>query len=214
MRNKEKDAREMAERRENMLNTAFRLFTERNISSVTMAEIAKTAGYGNKTLHRYFNEKPVLVVAVATWKWEKFRESNSKRLPKERINSMTAAELFDFYLDSFVELYRNNKDLLCFNQLFNVYFRSEDINSDVMKPYRNFITYLENWFHELYLKAEKDNTLRTDVAEKAMFSATLHLMLAAITRYAVGLVYIPDGGFDAEAELIELKEMIREKYVA
>ena len=42
-----------------------------------------------------------------------------------------------------------------------------------------------------------------------MFSTTLHLMLAAATRYAIGLVYIPESGFDAEKELEKLKEAPR-----
>ena len=41
-----------------------------------------------------------------------------------------------------------------------------------------------------------------------MFSKTLHLMLAAVTRYAVGLAYIPESGFDAEKELIFQKDVI------
>ena len=45
-----------------------------------------------------------------------------------------------------------------------------------------------------------------------MFSTTLHLMLAAVTRYAVGLVYIPESGFDAEKELEKLKEAMMLRY--
>ena len=45
-----------------------------------------------------------------------------------------------------------------------------------------------------------------------MFSTTLHLMLAAVTRYAIGLVYIPENGFDAEKELEKLKEAMLLRY--
>jgi hypothetical protein len=45
-----------------------------------------------------------------------------------------------------------------------------------------------------------------------MFSTTLHLMLAAVTRYAVGLVYIPASGLDAEKELEKLKEAMLLRY--
>ena len=57
---------------------------------------------------------------------------------------------------------------------------------------------------------EQDGTLRTDVPEKKMFSLTLHLMLAAVTRYAVGLLY--DAGIDPEEELTELKDMLMRRY--
>ena len=45
-----------------------------------------------------------------------------------------------------------------------------------------------------------------------MFSTTLHLMLAAVTRYAVGLVY--EGGTEPEKELTVLKEMLMGRYLA
>ena len=35
---------------------------------------------------------------------------------------------------------------------------------------------------------------------------------AAVTRYAVGLVYIPEKGFDAMEELETMKEMLLERY--
>ena len=37
-------------------------------------------------------------------------------------------------------------------------------------------------------------------------------MLAAVTRYAIGLVYIPEDGFDAKKELEKLKEALLLRY--
>ncbi|MCR5272027.1 MAG: TetR/AcrR family transcriptional regulator [Lachnospiraceae bacterium] len=214
MRNQEKDAREMAARRERMLQTAYRLFCEKNIESVTMAEIAKEAECGNKTLHRYFNEKPVLVVAVSAWAWAKFRNENSKRRPSENTDKWNAFEWFDFYLDSFLELFRNHKDLLKFNQYFNIYVKSEKVKEGILDPYNNTIGNLKGWFHSMYLMAEKDHTIRTDIPEDEIFSTSLHLMLAAITRYAVGLMYIPEGEWNPEDEIKCLKDMILNRYKA
>ena len=73
---------------------------------------------------------------------------------------------------------------------------------------------LEKQFHIIYDKGVQDHTIRTDIPEKKMFSTTLHLMLAAVTRYAVGLVYQPDEGFDDIAELEVLKEALLQKYKA
>ena len=64
----------------------------------------------------------------------------------------------------------------------------------------------------VYERAEQDHTIRTDESEEEMFSTTLHLMLAAVTRYAIGLVYIPESGLNAEKELEKLKELILGKY--
>ena len=212
MRNKEKDAAQMAIKRKHFLEKAYELFTKKNIESVTMIEVAKECGYGTMTLYRYFSTKPELVVAVAAWIWEQTIREITERRPKAGFEKMMASDIFEFYLDSFIELYRNKRDLLRFNQFFNIYIQSERIDPAVLKPYREIIEGLRTGFHVIYEKAKQDHTVRTDETEEEMFSATLHLMLAAVTRYAIGLVYIPENGFDAEKELEKLKDALLMRY--
>ncbi|MBR5337894.1 MAG: TetR/AcrR family transcriptional regulator [Lachnospiraceae bacterium] len=212
MRNQEKDAIEMEKKRNTILEESFRLFSEKGIDPVSYADIANVCGYGTTTLHRYFPTKLDLVVAVSTWCWGRFWESNKKRRRNPSLSGMTAAEIFEYYLDSFLELYRNGKPLLRFNQYFNIYVRSADPDSSDLGSYLGMIDSMLNTFHIIYEKAQKDGTVRTDVPEQEMFSVTLHLMLAAATRYAVGLVYVPEEGYDPEGELTLLKEMLMNRY--
>ena len=211
-RNKEKDAAQMAKKRSDFLAKGYELFAKKNIDSVSTLEIARECGYGTTTLHRYYSTKPELVVAVAAWIWEQTIRENEEHRPSRDFSGMTAVEIFNFYLDSFIELYRNHRDLLRFNQFFNIYIQSEHIDPEVMKPYRDIIEGLKPEFHVIYARAEQDHTIRTDESEEEMFSTTLHLMLAAVTRYAIGLVYIPENGFDAEKELEKLKEALMLRY--
>ena len=211
MRDPKLDHATMVTRRENMLNAAYRLFTERSITAVTLEDIAKEAGCGKKTLLRYYDSKPGLVIAVAERQWEQFMTENRKRKPSENFDGMTAAEIFEFYLDSFLELYRNHKDLLRYNQLFNVYIRSENVDPGALNSYEDMIRNLAGQFHIVYEKAEQDHTIRTDIPEIEMFSTTLHLILAVVTRYAVGLAFMPEG-FDPLKELEFQKEAILSQY--
>ncbi len=212
MWDRKKEAVMMSERRETFLESGFKLFSSKNIDTVSLQEVADESGLGVATLYRYFVNKPGLVVAVATWKWEEYLKENKARRPSANFEGMKASEIFEFYLDSFLELYRDHRDMLRFNQFFNVYVQAEHIDPDVMEPYKEIIYYLKEFFHEIYLKAQEDHTVRTDEPEEQMFSTTLHLMLAAVTRYAVGLVYTPQDGFDAQAELETMKEIFLVKY--
>lgn len=214
MRDKEKDAAQMAIKRRRFLEKAYELFTSKNIESVSMIEVARACGYGTMTLYRYFSTKPQLVIAVATWIWEQTIRENQERRPHADFAGMTALGIFEFYLDSFIELYRHKRDLLRFNQFFNIYIQSERIDPEVMKPYLDIIEGLRLEFHVIYARAAQDHTIRMDEPEEEMFSTTLHLMLAAATRYAIGLVYIPESGFDAEKELEKLKEALLMRYKA
>ena len=128
--------------------------------------------------------------------------------PGEKTEQIRARDIFVFFLDSFLELYRKRRDLLRFNQLFNVYLLSEGVASESLDPYDRVIEGLKQRFHKMYELAKSDHTIRTDIPETEMFSTTLHLMLAVVTRYAVGLVYQPQDSFDAEKELLVQKEAL------
>ena len=196
------------------LEKAYELFSTKNIETVSMIQIAKESGYGTITLYRYFSTKPKLVVAVAVWKWGEYLKQNQRRSPSAGFTGMTAAQTFEFYLDSFLDLYENHRDMLRFNQFFNIYVQSEHISPEVMAPYQEITELLKSQFHIIYRKAVEDRSLRTDITEEELFSTTLHLMLAAVTRYAVGLVYIPKDGFDDKKELRTQKEMLINRYTA
>ncbi len=125
MRNQEKDVREMAERREKMLREGFRIFAEKGIEAVSMQEIAAACGVGIATLYRYYNTKLALVIAIGTRKWEEFFQEIEEEYARRGGELMNAAEELDFYLNAYILLFREHKDLLCFNQDFNGYIRHE-----------------------------------------------------------------------------------------
>lgn len=213
MRGVGQEAIKIAAKRKEFAETAYELFSAKNIESVSLQDIADATGYGIATLYRYFVNKPTLVVEAAAWKWEQIeKEVWERRNRIEEDHKMTAAEELDYYLNSFLELYQNHKGLLRFNQLFNIYIQNEDIKADAMKPFQETVSLLKDQFHVIYDKAGKDHTVRTDVTEEEMFSTTLHLMLAALTRYAVGLAYKPETGFDPMKELETQKRMLLREY--
>ena len=199
-------------RKKAFLEHGYELFTKNSIESVTLQDVADASGHGVATLYRYFNTKAGFVVAVAEFKWKQFFEWNKKRRPNTNFEGMTALDLYEFYLDSFIELYKNNKDLLRFNQYFNIYARSENFETHVLDLYHELLNPIINHFNEMYKKAKKDHTIKTNETKHEMLSLTLHLMLAVVTRYAVGLVYEPEDSYDALKELEAQKQMLLLRY--
>ena len=200
------------ERRRIFLEHGFALFSTRSIEAVAMPDVAKASGHGIATLYRYFSTKAEFALAIAEWKWGEFFRENRKRSPIHNLEDKTAADMLDFYLESFLDLYRKHKALLRFNQLFNIYIRAENIDTGTVDAYRGLMQPIVEYFHVMYEKAKQDGTVRTDVSETEMLSTTIHLMLAAVTRYAVGLVYQPEDGFDAEQELEAQKRMLYREF--
>ena len=183
------------------------MVTTLRAENVTKSELIELSGIGVATLYRYYRTKPELVVAVGTHVWSRFIASYALLINEDRA---TAVEELEFFLDSFLELYKNHKKLLCFNQFFNIYIRNEAVSPVALNSYNEMIDRLAIRFHKIYIKGEKDKTLCTHTSEKEMFLSIVHLMLAAVTRYAVGLVYEKD--IESGKELILLKNMLMREF--
>ena len=201
------DALQKEETNRRILDAGFCIFSEMSIDKVSMANVANKAGIGIATLYRYYRTKPELVVAVGTHVWSNFIRDYT---PIRNDDKMTAVEELEFFLDSFLELYKNHKKLLCFNQFFNIYIRNEAVPKKALNSYNEMVDKLAIRFHRIYVKGENDKTLGTEMSEKAMFLSIVHLMLAAVTRYAIGLVYEKDS--ESYKELILLKNMIMREF--
>ncbi|MBQ6480443.1 MAG: TetR/AcrR family transcriptional regulator [Anaerolineaceae bacterium] len=206
-RNLERDVRERKRRLEKILSVSFPIFAEKGIETVSMNEIADACSIGIATLYRHYRTKTELVVAVSASVWNNFASEyyNQKHNP-----DFTAAENFEKYLDSYLDLYKNHKDILQFNQYFNVYIKNIAASSEQMEPFTKVIERIAELFHDIYSSGLRDKTIRTDVSEEEMFSTTMHLMLAAVTRYAIGLVY--ENSSDQESELLLQKKMLLKEF--
>ena len=212
MRNLAKDEIEMAAKREAMLEEGFRLFSEKGIETVPMLYVAHASGIGVATLYRYYNTKLALVLAIGTREWKKYGECAMKLRKEQDVDSMTAAEELSFYLDFYIDLYKNHKDLLKFNQNFNNYVQHEGATTEQLKPYVDAIGNIRALFFSIYDKGKKDKTIKTEMPADKAFAATSHIMLAVAVRYAQGLLYA-DNEADQTEEIELVKRMILQQFV-
>ena len=194
------------EKYNHILDVSFRMFAEKGIEQVSMTELAQASGVGRMTLFRYFPSKTDLVIAVSIWKWSAFIEWHNSLLSAEELDKLTGAEYLKFYLDSFLDLYRNHKDILRFNYNFNSFLSHQDETDKQKQPFQNMVDTLAEQFHILYERGRLDCTLNTAVTEQTMFSSIFHIMLAAVTRYAIGLAIVNES--EPESELVMLSDLI------
>ena len=201
------------EKYQRILEAGFKLFSERGIELVTMPEVAEASGIGRATLFRYFPSKPDLVIAIGAWKWEEYIQWHNSLLSSEKMKRMTGAEYLRFFLDSFLDLYRNHQDILRYNYNFNSYLNYEAGKTDHKQPYLQVAESLAAQFHELYERGLKDGTLNSEISEQVMFSSSFHILLAAVTRYATGLMVVYEQRSDPESELKMLEELLLSRFI-
>ena len=129
------------------------------------------------------------------------------------MENATAAVELEFFLDFFIDLYQNHKDLLRFNQDFNNYVQHEVATPEQLKPYVMAIGGMGYFFHNVYKKGQRDGTIRTSMPEDKMLAATSHIMLAVAVRYAQGLLIMADNEADRTEEFELLKRTILKEFV-
>lgn len=211
-RNREKDEADKAKRRLLAMESGFRLFSEKGIDSVKMSDIVADCGVSRQSLYRYFSTKTDLVIAIGAWKWREYIIQYSAQTPSAKVEQMTAAQHMRLYLDSFIDLFRHHRDILRYNYYFNSFLANVQAMPEQIQSYTDVVDDLKKSFHSLYEKGKKDGTLRTELSESVMFSSSFHIMLAAVTRYAMGLAYVQEDD-DLEKELILLEEALLGTYI-
>ncbi len=213
MRNLAKDEIEMSARREQMLETGLRMFGEKGIEQVRMQDVADACGIGIATLYRYFNTKLIFVIAIGAKKWGEFFEEVEAEYVRRGGEMMNAAEELEFYLNEYILLYREYKDILRFNQDFNGFILHAQATQAQLADYLRSVEPFAKKFHRVYEKGLRDGSIRTDEPEQTMFHTTMHIMLAVAGRFAQGVVVRTDDPEDLTKELMILKRMILSRYV-
>ena len=187
---------EKDERREKIIDVAFRLFVNKKIESVTMGEIAKEAGIGRATLFRYFPGKLELVIAVNTKEWKEYFDELDQKRPMSSVGDIPAIGRLFF------------KALLRYNDNFNHYVSHSGRKDLQMDEFNQALFSANTRFHMMYEKAKEDKTFKTDMAEEEFMRITVHTMMTACAYYAGGFIWGSKENEDYTPELIKLKEMI------
>lgn len=202
----------ISNRREIVLDKAFSIFSQRSIEEVTMVDIAKDCGFGVASVYRYFGTKLELVIAVGTKKWTEYYAEVEKKYAEIDGNKMNAAQELEFYMDSYIELFNNHKDILKFNSNFDIYVLHKNASVNELKPYCDSVALFARKFHKVYEKAEKDKTVRTDISEEDMFYTIMYTMLTTAAKYSIGIIYPLKLPFDYKSSLLQLKRMLLNYY--
>ena len=202
----------ITDKREIVIETAFKLFAENKIEPVTMTVVADNCNMGVASIYRYFGTKKELVIAVAAKKWREYYSELQKYYKELNVDKMTAAQELEFYIDRYIDLYNENNDLLNFNANFGIYIGSEDTTKDEMRPYNSIIDKFVNRFHMLYKKAQDDKTIRTDISERSILYNIMYTMMSALSKYSTNIIHSADQDRNYEKEICQLKDMYLEYY--
>ena len=177
------------ERKLKILDTAFDIFVERTIEAVSMGEIAEAAGVGRATLFRYYPSKLELVIEVCGKKWKDVFDELDHNRPISSVGEISALDRLIFTLDSYIGMYQNYKELLCYNDNFNHYVSLVGKDNERLTAFHESLASVNIRFYNMFEKAKEDKTFRTDIPEAEFLRVTVQTMMAAGEHYANGFIW-------------------------
>lgn len=149
--------------KDNIISTAFKLFSENGIHNVALVEIAKQSKIGVATIYRYFGNKKNIINECANDIWSQINKLVQEKISSSTFSELTGIEKTQELLTMFCDLYKNNKQYLKFISEYDAYIAQEVLSEEEATKYNeNFLV-----FHriglEIFKEGIQDNTIKDDI---------------------------------------------------
>lgn len=207
-RNVEKDLYEEAQRRKHILKAGLKLFSEQGIESVSMNAVAAAAGVGPTTLFKYFQNKENLVISISAIAWKNIWQETLLQYGEDHFSVFTAYEMVRIYTESLIRVYREHPELLRFSGNYKTFICRQHTQVESLREHLDPLKPIQTMFHQAYVRAKTDRSIRTDISEDVLFTSVAIGMLSIAERYCQGIVWADRGEADHTRELRIAQEMI------
>lgn len=195
---------DMQKRREMIIQTAFHLFCEYGIESVSMAKIAKKAQVGENTIYRYFETKGKLVLAAFVKLWDTIMhnvESIVENVPN--YDALTGYEQMRIWIRGFQHLYKVDKEFVLFSYEAKLYLLRQNIKVDKFQQDMLMHTILDPCLKALN-KGKEDGSIPVKENSEDLFYAIWGSIRGYIVKIVIyGELYGEDSPWEKRYEMME-----------
>ncbi|MBE6160972.1 MAG: TetR/AcrR family transcriptional regulator [Firmicutes bacterium] len=143
----------------NLLESAFKLFTDKGIKDTSIQEIADNAGVGKGTFYLYFKDKYDIQEQLITRKSNKLFNDALKKLSKENIDKFD--EQIIFIINYVIDELTKNTILLK--------FISKNLSFGVYNSKLNHLVDEKLGIKEMFLNGVKENNLKLKNPDVTLF---------------------------------------------
>ena len=154
-----------------ILNTATELFMTRNISDVTIKDIADEAGVGEATIYRYFKTKNNIVLACAI--------NLGKNVYKDYFDmskGKTGYDKLEIFYKSYLNLFKKSPSHFYFVREFDAYMVARGEVS-LVDDEKGLVDQFKNVFIEAYELGLADGSVKEVKNVEVFYFATTHALL-------------------------------------
>ena len=207
-RNEERDRREAEQRKSQLIEAGFELFSRHGIESVSLSAVAERAGVPASTMYKYFQNKVNLSVAISGRIWSDVWQTALGASGAAALANMDPCQLFETYADVIISLYRSRPQVLRYSGNYKTFIRRENVPQDALGEHLDPLKPMEQLFVASCRAAAGTGALRADIDAGELYSFVALTMLTMAERYAQGIVWTDAPAADHAADLVRLKGML------
>lgn len=182
------------------------LLLKRDVSELTMNDIALECDIGVASLYHYFGTKATLVIKAGCCLWGRVRSMFDGVFESGSFTEKNGCERLCELVKVFKELYVSHKDFLRFVDSFDRYIVSESVSEVSLREYRESIMDFYPIFEEAYKCGIEDGSLRKDIDFNILYLSVTHTMMLLSEKFARGDIFEGENRC-AEQELDMLIDM-------
>lgn len=174
---------ELSQRKARIIHKAFTLFCRNGIDKITVKDIAKAAGVGEKSVYRYFNTKKDLLMETGFMLWREIVSELCVAIGDEYDTKTGYGQIEDL-LDGFRNLFENHAEYVLFSYDFKLFlirhaaYLTERQYEDILSP-----------IHTLYLNALRkglaDGTVVSHEPAENLYYAMWGLMRGFVVKIVI-----------------------------
>lgn len=168
-------------RREYILQTAKRLFLERDWNEITIGLIATEAGISRVTLYKYFNSMQDIIFELQV---RCLREIASHMHRTGQAGS-TGAEKLSRMMKGLVDVFRDGKEQIRFVAMFDHHYRFAFPSEEFRLNYKAALQDVFIDFRDVIREGMRDGTLRGEFDPDLLSEMFTHSLLSLLQRMAV-----------------------------
>lgn len=187
-----------------ILESAFNLFSEKGIDTITMNDIASTAEIGVASLYRYFATKDEIAIRTAIWAWSRQKDVILPALQSDSYESLTGYAQIEKIFKMFVDLYDKEKTFLRFIYFFDSYINRQKISYERLFDYEGMIAMVQDIVANAINKGISDGSINQEYAEqqKDLYFTTMHSLFSMSQKLSLaGNMLAMDSAVDGTSQM-------------
>lgn len=194
----------MQNRRETIIQTAFKLFCERGIENVPLAEIARRSGVSENTLYRYFANKNKLVLDAFVMLWDTIMKNVDHIVESvPNYDALTGIEQISVWLRGFRRLYQADREFVLFSYEAKLYLLRENIKLSCLQQDTLMQSFRGPCLAALE-KGKKDGSIPTTSGCEELFYAIWGAVRGYVVKIVIyGKLYGQDSPWEKHYDMVE-----------